>query len=316
MTDFRAMTPPALRRFSKFVALATLFLIFAGAMVTSTNSGLAVPDWPLSYGKINPPMVGGIFYEHGHRLIASLVGLLTVIQAVWLQMCEPKAFLRKLGWSAVGIVILQGLFGGLTVLLKLPVWTSVTHAGLAELFLCLNVSIAFFASRSYANLPHGVEARLTPMMANSIVAATFIQILLGAVMRHRGAGLIISDFPLSLGHLIPPAEYMNRQVAIAFSHRVGAAVVTLLIVSGAVAALRSAVTPMRRAYSGLLIVLIAQITLGAYTIWTRKNPVITSLHVVTGALLLGTSVVNALLAGSVARRASSEIALEQSEVTV
>src|SRR5471030_2314615 len=131
-------TPVWLRRFAKFVAAATLFLIFAGAMVTSTGSGLAVPDWPLSYGMLMPPLVGGIFYEHGHRMIAATVGFLTVLQAIWLQRSEPKRFVRMLGWWSVGAVIAQGLLGGLTVKLLLPKSVSIAHAGLAEIFLCLN----------------------------------------------------------------------------------------------------------------------------------------------------------------------------------
>src|SRR5688572_26666646 len=149
MTMINTPTPPMLRRFAKFTAFATLFLIFAGAMVTSTDSGLAVPDWPLSYGQIMPPMVGGIFYEHGHRMIASLVGLLTLIQAVWLQMRAGVRFVRVLGWIAVAAVIVQGLLGGLTVMLLLPPAVSVSHAALAELFLSLNVAIAFFTSTTY-----------------------------------------------------------------------------------------------------------------------------------------------------------------------
>ncbi|HEX2120061.1 MAG TPA: COX15/CtaA family protein, partial [Thermoanaerobaculia bacterium] len=109
-------TPKWLRRFTKLVAASTLFLIFAGAMVTSTGSGLAVPDWPLSYGMLMPPMVGGIFYEHGHRMIASAVGFLTIIQAVWLQRREPKRFVRLLGWLSLAAVIVQGILGGLTVI--------------------------------------------------------------------------------------------------------------------------------------------------------------------------------------------------------
>src|SRR5438477_1020011 len=137
-----APTPVWLRRFTKFVAASTLFLIFAGAMVTSTGSGLAVPDWPLSYGMVMPPMVGGIFYEHGHRMIAATVGFLTVLQAIWLQLREPKRRARILGWCSVGAVIAQGLLGGLTVIFLLPPAISIAHAGLAEIFFCLNVSIA------------------------------------------------------------------------------------------------------------------------------------------------------------------------------
>src|SRR5688572_21846108 len=141
---------PWLRRFTKLVAASTLFLIFAGAMVTSTGSGLAVPDWPLSYGMLFPPMVGGIFYEHGHRMVAASVGLLTVIQAIWLQRRESLRFLRRLGWISVAAVILQGLLGGITVKFFLPPAISISHAGLAEIFLCLNIAIAFFSSAFYA----------------------------------------------------------------------------------------------------------------------------------------------------------------------
>src|SRR5947199_10390954 len=98
-------TPVWLRHYAKLVAASTLLLIFAGAMVTSTGSGLAVPDWPLNYGMVLPPMVGGILYETGHRYVASLVGFMVVIQAIWLQLREPKSFVRKLGWTSLGAVI-------------------------------------------------------------------------------------------------------------------------------------------------------------------------------------------------------------------
>src|SRR5437764_4924560 len=146
------VTPLWLRRYAKFVAALTLFLIFAGAMVTSTGSGLAVPDWPLSYGMLMPPMVGGIFYEHGHRIIAATVGFLTVLQAIWLQVRARKRFLKALGWASVGAVIAQGVLGGLTVIFLLPKAISIGHAGLAEIFLCLNFSIAFFTSRTFDHL--------------------------------------------------------------------------------------------------------------------------------------------------------------------
>jgi heme A synthase len=116
-----------------------LFLIFAGAMVTSTGSGLAVPDWPLSYGMLLPPMVGGILYETGHRLIAGSVGFLIVLQALALQFFQPNKFIRKLGWSALGCVLVQGLLGGLTVLFLQPHALSVAHGAVAEILLCLNV---------------------------------------------------------------------------------------------------------------------------------------------------------------------------------
>ncbi|HEX7829264.1 MAG TPA: COX15/CtaA family protein, partial [Thermoanaerobaculia bacterium] len=201
-------TPVWLRRFTKVVAAATLFLIFAGAMVTSTGSGLAVPDWPNTYGTFmfSFPMskwVGGIFYEHGHRLIASTVGFLVVLQAIWLQMREPKKFVRILGWLSLLAVIVQGVLGGVTVLLLLPKAVSISHAALAEIFFCINVSIAFFTSRWYQSL-QTVEKGDAPVgMAWTLTGIVYLQILAGAVLRHLGAGLAIPDFPLSFGRVIP-----------------------------------------------------------------------------------------------------------------
>src|SRR5436305_7365563 len=110
------MKNQGLHRYAVLTACATLLLIVAGGLVTSTGSGLAVPDWPLSYGRLMPPMVGGIFYEHGHRMIAAAVGFLTVLQAIFLQLRDPKRRARILGWCAVGAVIAQGVLGGLTVI--------------------------------------------------------------------------------------------------------------------------------------------------------------------------------------------------------
>src|SRR5581483_5972960 len=217
-------TPKWLRVFTKFVAAATLFLIFAGAMVTSTGSGLAVPDWPLSYGMVMPPMVGGIFYEHGHRMIAATVGFLTVLQAIWLQISARKKFLKVLGWSAVGAVIAQGVLGGLTVLFLLPPAISIAHAGLAEIFLCLNVSIAFFASEGFDRL-RAMEKGSAPIAGTTaLVLLAYGQILVGALMRHLGAGLAIPTFPLPL---LPPST--SLPVIVNYAHRIGALVVVLTI---------------------------------------------------------------------------------------
>src|SRR5450759_1980312 len=184
-------TPVWLRRFTKLVAASTLFLIFAGAMVTSTGSVLPVPDWPLSYGMLLPPMIGGIYYAHGHRVIATTVGFLVVIQAIWLQLREPKRFWRILGWWSLGAVVAQGLLGGLTVKLLLPKSVSIAHAGLAEIFLCLNVAIAFFASKSFLTLRNYERGDAPVASTTALVALAYAQILIGALMRHLGAGLAI-----------------------------------------------------------------------------------------------------------------------------
>src|SRR2546430_667010 len=112
--------PLALHRFAVFLMCCTVCLLFAGAMVKSTGSGLAVPDWPLSYGQVMPPMVGGVFYEHGHRMVATTVGILMVVLAVWLARREPRRWVRRLGLLAVGAVVAQGVLGGLTVIFLLP----------------------------------------------------------------------------------------------------------------------------------------------------------------------------------------------------
>src|SRR5438067_6496501 len=253
-------TPPPLRQFSKFVASATLFLIFAGAMVTSTGSGLAVPDWPLSYGRLMPPMVGGIFYEHGHRMIAAAVGFLTVLQAIFLQLRDPKRRARILGWCSVGAVIAQGALGGLTVIFLLPPAISIAHAGLAEIFLCLNVSIALVTS----------GARI-PSRANfTLPVIVYAQILIGALMRHLGAGLAIPDFPLAFGRVIP--NFTSLAIAVNFAHRIGAVIVLIAIL---IAARRAS----RGLAFGLISIVAVQIMLVALTALSGKHPNHPSLHV-------------------------------------
>lgn len=306
-------TPLWLRRYTKFVAASTLFLIFAGAMVTSTGSGLAVPDWPLSYGMLMPPMVGGIFYEHGHRMIAGTVGFLTVIQAIWLQLREPKRFARILGWCAVGAVIAQGVLGGVTVLLLLPHSVSIAHAGLAEIFFGLNTSIAFFTSRWY-RASRAIEKGDAPIgLTTALVVVTYLQILAGALMRHLGAGLAIPDFPLSFGRVVPPIS--SLAVAVNFTHRVGALIVFSFVVYTFFRLRRfEAAHPLRQLANLLLTVVMIQIALGGYTVWSGKQPVITSMHVMTGAATLALSLVTALTARTVGwtsrRRAGAFLASE------
>src|SRR3954470_6550842 len=228
MTSLEA-TPVWLRRFTKLVAGSTLFLIFAGAMVKSHDAGLSVPDWPNTYGQFMfsfpiSKWVGGIFYEHSHRLIASTVGFLTVVQALWLSWREPKRRVRILGYSAVGAVIAQGVLGGLTVLFFLPPAISVAHAALAEIFFALNVTIAVMTSKWWTErngAPAASPATFLPIVV-------FLQILIGAVMRHLNAGLAIPDFPLSFGKVVPPLT--SAAIAINYAHRAGAVIVALSII--------------------------------------------------------------------------------------
>ncbi len=301
-------TPVWLRRFTKLVAAATLFLIFAGAMVTSTGSGLAVPDWPNTYGSFmfSFPMskwVGGIFYEHGHRLIASTVGFLVVLQAIWLQLREPKKFVRVLGWLSLAAVVVQGVLGGVTVLLLLPKAVSISHAALAEIFFCLNVAIAFFTSRWYQSLVRVEKGDAPVGMAWTLTALVYLQILAGAVLRHLGAGLAIPDFPLSFGRVVP--RFSSPEIIAAFTHRAGGFVVAIMVVFMAIRLMRyDRDHPLRGLGSLLLFIVSLQVLLGGWVIWSGKQPHITSLHVMTGALTLALSVILTLSSRTLAWRKS------------
>jgi cytochrome c oxidase assembly protein subunit 15 len=240
-------------------------------------------------------MVGGVRYEHGHRMVATTVGILTIILAVWLARREPRRWVRRLGWLAVAAVVAQGVLGGLTVLFLLPTAISVAHACLAQTFFCLIVAIAVVTSPRWER---GSAPEPVTRLASLTVAAVFLQLLVGAVMRHTKAGLSIPDFPLSLGRLIPPLD--TFPVAIAFAHRAWALVVAVLVAGTLAAASRSGRRGLWRAGLVLGLVLVSQIVLGAATVLSRKNVAVTTAHVATGALLLGVSV--ALAVASLSRR--------------
>src|SRR5437899_6867501 len=182
-----------LHRFALVAAGCTLLLLVAGALVTSSDAGLSVPDWPLSYGSLTPPMVGGIRYEHGQRLIASFVGLLTIVLAVWLWLREPRPWVRRLGLVALGAVIAQGVLGGLTVWFFLPVPISVAHASLAQLFFSTVISLALFTSRWWqSDLPQLDDSGAPRVRQLGLwrVAAVVLQLILGAVLRNKGFGIV------------------------------------------------------------------------------------------------------------------------------
>jgi heme a synthase len=285
-----------LHRFSQFVAACTVLLILAGSLVTSHDAGLSVPDWPTSYGwnmfTFPPSMwVANILYEHGHRLIASTVGFLTIVLAVWLWIAEPRGWLRWLGVAALGSVVAQGLLGGLTVLFFLPPAVSTAHAGLAEIFFCLTVAIALFTSPRWTADRAGLDDPTLRRIATSTTVLIYSQILVGATMRHTGAGLAIPDFPLMFGHVVP--DHWDPKIAVHFAHRVGALVVTLAIV-GTAAYVWSRHADRRELMRPalLLIALVTtQVTLGALTVLSQRAPWINSFHVVCGAMVLATSLV-------------------------
>jgi cytochrome c oxidase assembly protein subunit 15 len=289
--------------YAALVAASTAALIFAGGLVTSTGSGLSVPDWPNTYGwfMLTFPldkMVGGIRFEHTHRLIASAVGFLILVLALWLWRAEPRRWIRRLGYLALAAVILQGVLGGITVLWFLPAPISIAHASLAQLVFCATVSIALFTSpgwkRSYARPAPAPDDRVLQTIAAVTTGLTYAQIVLGATMRHTGAGLAIPDFPLAFGQIVPP--HWDAQIAVHFAHRVGALTVSLaaLATAGRVFFHHGQRPEFWRPAALLLLLLTAQITLGAFTVLSGKHYLINSLHVVTGASVLATSLVLAL----------------------
>ena len=301
-----------LHRFAKLVAACTVLLILAGSLVTSHDAGLSVPDWPTSYGwnmfTFPPSMwVANILYEHGHRLIASTVGFLTIILAAWLWAADPRRWLRWFGVAALGAVIAQGVLGGITVLFFLPGAVSTAHAGLAEVFFCMTVAIALFTSPRWIfgygpaeaapygdeGAPHTgeVDDATLRRLATAATALIYTQILIGATMRHTGAGLAIPDFPWMFGHAVP--DHWSQGIAIHFAHRVGALVVTCAIatVSAYVWSRHRGRRELARPASLLVALVAVQFTLGALTVLSQRNPWINSFHVVGGALVLTTSLV-------------------------
>ena len=274
-----------LHRYAVFTACCTFLLLIAGALVTSNDAGLSIPDWPLAYGSLTPPMVGGIRYEFTHRVIASCIGILTIILAAWLWKVENRPWMRWMGLAALGGVIAQGILGGATVLtFQLPA-VSAAHATLAQLFFSTVVAIAVFTSSWWRGELPEVEDAGTPRIRSLVVwtaLAVFLQLILGAAFRHKGFGII--------------------------PHLVGAVIVTMLIfmTAGALKRRFPGVAPLRNCARFLHILIGVQLLLGAGAYWSRMyaarfpQPIavmvaLTVVHTVTGALVLATTLVTALV---------------------
>src|SRR5437588_2666202 len=177
-----------LHRFAVFIAVWVFVLIVAGAMVTSNDAGLSVPDWPTSFGSLYkiPPMTGGVQYEHSHRMIAEVAGVLTVMFAIWAQVVDRRSWFKVLAWSNVALVIAQGVLGGLTVRYLLPWYISTFHAVLGQTYFAAAVLLAIFAGRS-SEEPARVSASggfdLYKLSVISILVV-YYQLFVGAAFRH------------------------------------------------------------------------------------------------------------------------------------
>ncbi len=317
---------PWLKRFTALLCLLTLLLIFLGGQVKSHEAGLAVPDWPLTYGEnpITYPVsnwVGGIYHEHFHRLWAGGVAVMTIILACWLWVRKPRPGAALLGFCAVGAVLFQAVLGGITVLLHLPVWASSAHAVLAQTFFLITVALVYLLSKEWggrlARLDAGGAEPPTPVFKGALLLLflVYAQLFIGALMRHTESGLAIPDFPTVAGRLVPAfnAEtlaWINAwrfdyslsnsagrdlpdvtmgQVLIHFAHRVVA--FQIFAVTSAMTllsfVLRGAHPSALRTMLWLWGLVLVQAGLGAASIWTARTPIVASLHVMAGAAMLG-----------------------------
>jgi len=283
---------PKLAAFAAFGSAWVFVLVILGAFTTSINAGMAFPDWPLSNGSLNPKgwlSNEAMFSEHAHRLSAGVMTLVTIAIAVWVSVVDRRRWIRRLTGFAVALVLVQALVGGLRVLYDTQL-AAMLHACLAQALVCTLIAIAVGCSRAW--IEHPVPAAPGLRRAGVVCCGLlFIQLGIAAVMRHSFAGLAIPTFPWSTpdGGLLPAA--WSFKVAIHFAHRVMAAILAIALVWFAIKIWRDRGAPsgMRLGALALVGLLAMQIFLGAQIIWTYRDPVVTTGHVLVGALTLATA---------------------------
>ena len=339
-----------LNRFAWITCVATLLLICSGGMVTSKNVGLAVPDWPTTFGYnmfLFPvsKWVGGILFEHTHRLMGSLVGFLTIILAVWLWLGEDRRWVRSLGVIAVVGVILQGILGGLRVTMMKD-QIGIFHACVAQAFLGLLVFMALVTTKFWRSLSDGTSAaeggapatpgldyrrqipgsqefvppsltRFSPIkaLAIAITVAIYAQLALGATMRHQHRDLAILDFPTANGAWIPDtsagaltkinawrdaralSDVTAFQIWLQMVHRLLALIIAIAIVVFCARVWREMrdFAALKRLSLLWVVLVLGQITLGAWVIWSNKAADVATAHVALGAVMLSFGVSNSAI---------------------
>jgi len=338
----RTKNNPWLHRFAVLLAMLVLGLLCVGGLVTSHGVGMAVPDWPNTFGYNMfffpiSKWVGGVFYEHSHRLFASAVGFLTIILTLWLWLKEERRWLRWLGVAALFLVILQGVLGGLRV-----VWMKdeigIFHAALAQLFFVLTCSIALFSSRwwtdaqPYLSSPAFATFRKLALCGSILI---FAQLLVGATMRHQHAGLAIPDFPAAYGRFWPATDadsvlrynqlrtevtalnpITSSQIWLQMIHRFAALAIGIVVACAAWTGLRVPSLPLafRRVLWLWPTLILAQIALGAATIWTNKSADVATAHVAVGGLSLATATLLVLMSGRLLREQLPTVQTSQTPV--
>jgi cytochrome c oxidase assembly protein subunit 15 len=305
-----------LHYFAVTLALSTFFLLIVGALVTSNNAGLSVPDWPLSHGQLMPEMVGGVFYEHGHRMVATTVGFLTIVLNIWLWRVERRSWVRRLGLVALATVVVQGVLGGMTVLYFLPPPISVMHASTAALFFCLTITLALVTAPGWVDSSRTLIQRCQELLADGNsglklalcnVLAVYVQYILGATVRHSGTVEGTKGAVLVTSTLVV--------------HILGAALLTALILFVSRALLKRVkdrrIAQLMYLQLGLLL---TQLLLGLGAYWVRIDPaaqvqptggrvLIATSHLAVGALLLATSLTTGLRMTQTGESKDEEIVL-------
>lgn len=275
-----------LHRIALVTATCTFFLLMLGGFVHSSGSSLACPDWPLCYGQLFPRMEGGVLFEHSHRLLGATVGALTLVMAILAWRGENRTT-RRFGVAALALVVFQGVLGGITVLYRLPMAISTSHLATSMVFFGVIVTIALRTRPGDARARVTSATRATSPWFAAAGIAVYVQLVLGALVRHTGSALACGTDPLLCnGVLFPPWG----PAALQMLHRLLAYVVAVLVVTAAVRLLRAArgarLGFLPRMAIGSLVVVAAQIGLGMVTVMTPTSPYIVTLHVGGGALLL------------------------------
>ena len=281
----------AFRIVATLLCCLTFCLILLGGIVHSSGSSLACPDWPLCYGQFFPEMVGGVAIEHSHRLLASLIGILTIVLAVLATRQEDRQ-LERLSFAALILVVVQGVFGGITVLYQLPTAISTAHLSIAMLFFSL---ILWMTLKSYPAMSRDSRTLSVRPWVLIMTLLIYGQIILGALVRHTGASVACPDLPFCYGMAWPIGLHPATQLHML--HRWSAVLVTLVILSTCFFVLQQAPQEKRLRFFALNAVLLVflQIGLGSAGVATQMNMAVVTAHLAGGVLLLATAVTMCLL---------------------